>query len=129
MKCASGGRPRLLLPLELQSSRGPGGPPPKPKGTARTPPIAQVALAERRIRAVPVVNDSQLRAALEASRSELFNLRRRHIDSFVCDLLLRPVSAVDEYVVVGLYADEDGLAMARSHPAIVAWANEHPSVG
>src|SRR5262245_40437446 len=49
-----------------------------------------------------IVHDSQLRAAFEASRSDLFNLRRRHIDSFVCDLLLKPVSAVDEYVVVGL---------------------------
>lgn len=74
-----------------------------------------------------IVHDPNRARAFEGSRHELFTLRHEYIDSFVCDLLLRAPAADCEYVVVGLYADDEGLAMARAHPAISEWARQHPA--
>lgn len=74
------------------------------------------------------VDDEAQTAAFEASRRELFELRREHIATFGYDALLRRRgSHRSEYVVIGLYGDDDGRAAARSHPAIAEWARAHPA--
>ena len=74
-----------------------------------------------------VVHDPKRAAGFEQSRRELFALRYENIETFVIDLLLRPTDRDRvEYVVVGLYTDESGPKLAREHPAIVAWASQHP---
>jgi len=66
------------------------------------------------------------RTRFEETRRELFNVRAEHIESFICDFLLRRLDQPGHYTVIGLYGDEEGLRMCRSHPAVERFAGAHP---
>ncbi len=66
-------------------------------------------------------------ARFETSRRELFQLRIEHIPGLVADLLLHSADRPHRYVVLGLYATAGDLDLARGHPAVQAWAAEHPA--
>lgn len=73
------------------------------------------------------VADPSRAAAFEESRRALFLLRREHIPTFAGDLLMRRVDGQGEYSVLGLYADDEGLALSRGHPAIQSYAKSAPA--
>lgn len=65
-------------------------------------------------------------AAFEESRRQLFELRRRHLASFVFDWLLQRLDHAGEYLVLGLYGDEEGLRLDDEHPEIHRFTRDHP---
>lgn len=68
-----------------------------------------------------------LAAAFEASRHELFRLRREVLPSFAIDWLLRDVVDPTRYLVLGLYGERHDLDLCRDHPEIARFASEHPA--
>lgn len=62
----------------------------------------------------------------EQSRADLFALRAEHLESFHADLLLQSVAEPVRYLILGLYASEEGLRQARAHPSLRAFAEQNP---
>lgn len=72
------------------------------------------------------LEDASAAALFEQSRADLFALRAEHLEAFHADLLFRSLREPTRYLILGLYAGEDGLHQARSHPAIRAFAQQNP---
>lgn len=72
------------------------------------------------------LEDASAAAAFEQSRRDLFALRAEHLEGFHADLLLQSLSESNRYLILGLYAGEESLYQARSHPAIRAFAQQNP---
>lgn len=72
------------------------------------------------------LDDSSAARRFEQSRADLFALRAEHLESFHADLLFQSVSEPARYLILGLYAGEEGLHQARAHPQIRAFAQQNP---
>lgn len=72
------------------------------------------------------LEDASAAALFEQSRQDLFTLRARHLEGFHADLLFQSLREPTRYLVLGLYAGNEGLHQARSHPAIRAFAQQNP---
>jgi hypothetical protein len=70
--------------------------------------------------------DPNFAAQFEASRHELFRLRRAVLPSFAIDWLLRDVIDTTRYFVLGLYGEQHDLELCRDHPDIARFTAEHP---
>jgi len=66
-------------------------------------------------------------AAFEESRLKLFEVRRRVLETFAYDWLLRRVGQLGKYVVLGLYGDEKGARLCRAHPEIQRFTQANPA--
>ncbi|HEX2034145.1 MAG TPA: MBL fold metallo-hydrolase [Chloroflexota bacterium] len=73
------------------------------------------------------IADDAHAAAFEASRRELFELRRRHLPTFAFDWLLQDLERPERYLVLGMYGDEAGATrLCRLHPSILPYLQAHP---
>jgi hypothetical protein len=62
------------------------------------------------------------------SKRKLFELRRRVLDTFAYDWLLRRVGIEGRYVILGLYGDEEGATrLCCEHPEIHRFIQDNPS--
>lgn len=72
------------------------------------------------------LEDVSSAAPFERSRAALFELRAEHLEGFHADLLLQALDEPARYLILGLYAGEEGLRQARGHSRIRAFAEENP---
>lgn len=71
--------------------------------------------------------DPSLATLFEESRRHLFKLRRDVLETFVIDWLLRLMERGTQYVVLGLYGDEEGATvLCREHPKVREFVHDHP---
>lgn len=72
------------------------------------------------------ITDPEREAAFIESRRQLFELRRQVLPTFACDWLLKHTNEAGQYMVLGLYGDEEGAtSLCRDHPAIKKFAHAH----
>ena len=73
------------------------------------------------------VADPARAEAFVESRRQLFELRREVLPTFALDWLLEHLDHEGQYMVLGLYGDEEGATrLSREHPDIQQFASEHP---
>jgi hypothetical protein len=74
------------------------------------------------VSAIWLVDDERAREGFEESRRQLFKIRQENLPSFHSDILAEDARVPGRYLVLGLYGDEDGLDLCRTHPAVVDFA-------
>lgn len=66
--------------------------------------------------------------AFVESRKKLFDIRKRVLPTFAFDWLLKRLDQRGQYMVVGLYGDEEGATrLCREHPEIKQFIQSHPA--
>ncbi|MBZ0302277.1 MAG: hypothetical protein K8J31_21190 [Anaerolineae bacterium] len=61
------------------------------------------------------------------NRRQLFEVRRRVLPHFVYDWLLQSLQHEDQFLVLGLYGDEDSaIRLCREHPDVEQYNRLHP---
>lgn len=72
-----------------------------------------------------IKNPAQIEAFID-SRKQLFELRRRVLPHFTFDWLLRSLDQPDQFLVLGLYGDEESATrLCREHPEIQHFIRQH----